>query len=312
MIRTIILSAFLALTNCHLAQSSDIQTSNGLEDDVTFEEVLAEFQDLNSRLEQIAYALKSSNQDLCPKTIRDTGLIPHLISDYPDDIRPVAQLLLAASNRLSIRTIRQGSPADQAGLRPKDNIIKLGNQYLPSGPTVMPLFEAFIQRQSGAFALTYERDGQRYEASLATEKICGYPVNVFFSDHINGHTDGQEIWITSGLMRSVKSDVNLALIIAHEMAHAIAGHQDLIPTKALELEADAMALVMLERAGYDSDAVIEYWQFAPRPHAKRSFAGTHPSMGERLNNFRKTLRDIRELQQQGRPLDFDVMSPNLE
>jgi predicted Zn-dependent protease len=131
-------------------------------------------------------------------------------------------------------------------------------------------------------------------------------VNVFYSERINGHTDGREVWITSQLMRTVADDVNLALVVAHEMAHAIAGHNMEVPTKALELEADRMALIMLSRGGYDIGRAVDYWQHAPHPHDPgQSVSKTHPSMGERFNNFRRVQREIETRLARGETLTFD-------
>lgn len=297
----LVLGVLFALSSCMDANPKTLESG------VTFEEVLAEYEALNARLETIAYRLQSTNVDLCPRTTNDTGILVHLISDYPESIQPVAQILLGASDRLSIRKIRAGSSADQAGLKAKDQILRLGENWLPSGPTVKTLYESYVAQNENTHRLSFKRNTENFDVSIIPEKICGYPVNVFFSENINGHTDGKEVWVTSELMRTVPDDVNLALVVAHEMAHAIADHIKLSPTKNLELQADRMALIMMERAGFDIERAIGYWQHAPHPHgAGNPNSQTHPTMGERLNNFRRSLNDIRNAQKSGRPLNFEI------
>ena len=105
-------------------------------------------------------------------------------------------------------------------------------------------------------------------------------------------------------MKTVPDDVNLALIIAHEMAHAIKGHHR--KEKALELTADRMALVMMTRAGYDIDRAISYWKNAVHPHAEYQTASkTHPSISERYENFRKEQARIKRLKAAGKKLTFN-------
>jgi len=67
-------------------------------------------------------------------------------------------------------------------------------------------------------------EGRDYVARIRSENVCDIPATLIFSEDINGHTDGQQVFITSALMRSVPDDTNLALVIAHEMAHVIADH----------------------------------------------------------------------------------------
>jgi len=88
--------------------------------------------------------------------------------------------------------------------------------------------------------------------------------------------------------------VNLALIIAHEMAHAIEGHQR--KAKGLELKADRMALVMMTRAGYDIDE---------DPHADfQTNSKTHPAIKVRYKNFRTEQARIEKLVAAGKALSF--------
>ena len=147
--------------------------------------------------------------------------------------------------------------------------------------------------------------GQRYATKLRAETACDIPINVIFSNAVNGHTDGEEVFITSELMRTVPDDVNLALIAAHEMSHVIAGHQGQALGQAIELEADRMALVLMENAGYDIDAAISYWQRAVHPHEKHQGGSrSHPSIDARLLNFSTERARIRRQQALGQALTF--------
>jgi len=308
--RSLILAGSLALAGCSGTAASEAPVSHEAdisEAEVSFSDVLAQYQDLNTRLETIAAPLLLANSALCPKTERSLGLTVHTITDYPENLQPVAQHLLGVSNRLSIRTVRTGSPADEAGLKAGDTFIRIAGNYMPRGGTVQRFYAAVteVPFQKDTVSLTVSRGQERIETFVKPETICGYPVNVYFSEEINGHTDGEQVLITSQLMRTVPDNVNLALIIAHEMGHAIAGHVDEDKSKALELKADRMALVLMERAGYDINAAISYWQRANHPHAdfQRS-SKTHPSIAERYENFKTEQARIEKLKAESKPLGF--------
>lgn len=281
-------------------------SDNDVYENVDFQDVLDEFLALNARLESVSHKLRAANVELCPKAIRDVGFSTHMIGDYPANLQPMAQAYLGAGDRISVRAVRAGSPAELAGISSRDQVLRVNAQWIPSGPTSITLFSAMTRRayEKPSVEFLFLRDGERHSAIVSPETLCAYPSNIFFSERVNGHTDGEEIWITSQLMRTVPDDVNLALIVAHEMGHAIAGHADQSPNKALELEADRMALIMLARAGFDIDIAVDHWQTAPRPHGAGQGSSTHPTMGERLNNFRRAQRQIKAKLSRGEALTF--------
>jgi len=301
----------LALAGCTGTATSEAPINEGLvetEDGVLFTDVLAQYQDLNTRLEMIAAPLLLANAELCPKIDRSLGLTVHTVTDYPPDLQPIARRLLGVSEKLSIRTVRDNSPANIAGLKPGDEIIRIAGNYMPHGGTVQRFYAAVTKDsyKKDSIDLVVSRDGKSIDITVRPETICGYPVNVYFSEDMNGHTDGEQILITSELMRNVPDNVNLALIIAHEMGHAIASHMNAPKSKDLELKADRMALILMERAGYDINAAISYWQRANHPHADFQLnSKTHPSIAERYENFKIERTRIRTLQSDDKSLTFD-------
>jgi len=274
--------------------------------EIAFAAILEEHQGYNRRLQNIAAPLLKANVDLCPRTARDIGITVHTLSDYQPNLQPFAEVLLNASDSLSVRTLRKGSPADKSGLKTGDIITAINGAYMPRGLTVQRFFKTAAQRayKDQKAELSIKRGDNRLSLSVIPETICDYPANVFFNEKANGHTDGEQIIITSELMKTVPDDVNLALIIAHEMAHAIEGHQR--QKKALELKADRMALVIMARAGYDIDRAISYWRDAEHPHAEyQKTSNTHPDIAERYNNFRAEQARIKKLKASGQVLNFN-------
>ena len=271
-----------------------------------FAAILEEHQAYNTRLQKVAAPLFKANTELCPRNRRDIGITVHTVSDYQPNLQPFAEVIMGASERLSIRTVRDSSPAAQAGLKTGDVIIGVNGAYLPRGFTVQRFFGLATQNafKDDSAELKIRRGDKRLDIKVNPETLCDYPANVFFNERVNGHTDGEQIIITSELMKTVPDDVNLALIIAHEMAHAIKGHQH--RNKSLELEADRMALMMMARAGYDIDRAISYWRDALHPHAElQETSKTHPSIAERYENFRKEQLRINALIAARKPLSLN-------
>lgn len=278
--------------------------------DTQFADVLAEYQEMNDRLDRVSAPLRLANVDLCPYVFRDPGFSSHALEDYPDRLQSVAEAVMGLSpDGIYVRSVRRNSPADDADIQIGDRVIKLNDQTVPGGRTMKQFYAALSRDAFGGVKtrLTLRTpEGQSYETSLQSETACDYPTSVFYSSDINGHTNGEEVYVTSELMQTVPDDVNLALIVAHEMAHAIAGHIEMVPTQALELEADRMALVMMDNAGYDIDAAIEYWAEATHPHrGLQDVSESHPSITARYENFKKERARIKEIRARNENLGFN-------
>jgi len=265
--------------------------------DPTFEDVLEEYQGFNQRLTRVAAPLRMANRSLCPATIRDPGFTTHKLEDYPRPLRPIAEAMLGVrEDGIYIRSVRPGTSAAQQKLGAGDQIIAV-NENPISTDRLMDTYNRAVLRNGFESVLSKVKirtpEGQEFLARIRPDTACDIPAKVVFSQDINGHTDGQDVLITSALMRAVPDDTNLALVVAHEMAHVIAGHEAQIQSQALELEADRMALVLMMRAGYDIEGAVAYWENAAHPHeGGNSSQSSHPTTRERYENFRRELDRI--------------------
>lgn len=298
--RALFLSFIFVVTAC----ATQTSTARSTQDPVRLSDVLAEYKILNTRLESIAAPLLRANTDLCRRTARDIGITTHTLSDYPEGLQDAARELMSVSDSLSIRSVRLGSPADKAGLKAGDHITTVGPFPLKGQAKTQDNYTLLSQKafENTKSNIEILRGSKLIQFSVTPETICGYPVHVYFNDTLNGHTDGNEVFITSELLRRVPADVNVALIVAHELAHAIAGHIDQTPSKTLELKADRMALILMARAGYDIDQAVSYWKDVPHPYKQST--STHPSTRERYENFLEAKTDIQTKQRIGLALTF--------
>src|SRR5919108_1194103 len=140
------------------------------------------------------------------------------------------------------------------------------------------------------------------------------------ADAVNAWTDGESVWVTRGMMRFVKNDDELAVVVAHEMAHAYRGHIPYVRVKQMleaalglateifapgsgrtavilaeaatkkfgrdqEREADLFGLIWAHHAGFDVSAAKGLWRrmAVEIPESVESgFLSSHPSSAERF------------------------------
>ncbi len=267
--------------------------------DTTFEDVLAEYQALNLRLDRVAASLRISNTSLCPNLIRDPGFSIHRLEDYPQSVQSMAKVMLGIKEGgLFIRSVRPNTSAAEQKLTPGDEIMAV-NEHEISPDKVMTVYNRAVLQNGFESVLSKVRiqtpEGQEYLARIKPTTACDVQAKVIFSETVNGHTDGEDVLITSALMNAVPDDTNLALVIAHEMGHVIAGHAKMPQSQTLELEADRMALVLMARAGYDVNEAVAYWERAAHPHeGGDSNNSSHPTTRARYENFQAELKRIKK------------------
>jgi predicted Zn-dependent protease len=148
--------------------------------------------------------------------------------------------------------------------------------------------------------LKYRRGTAEEEVLVHPLTACAYGVTVLDSEDINAAADGKRIAIDRGLIRFVKTDDELALVMAHELAHDTERHiraksanaamgtvggaaVDVLlalggvntggafakagraagagyASAAFESEADYIGMYYMARAGYDVNGVEDFWR----------------------------------------------------
>ena len=73
--------------------------------------------------------------------------------------------------------------------------------------------------------VTYRRAGTVRNATIDLEATCGYDAVVVIDGALNAYADGSTVVVTSTMMRFA-DDHELAVIVAHELAHNAMGHID--------------------------------------------------------------------------------------
>lgn len=152
-------------------------------------------------------------------------------------------------------------------------------------------------------------------------------------DIVNAWTDGEGVWITRGMTRFLQNDDELAVVLAHEMAHAYRGHMVYLRAKQLlglalgipaaifggqaagelamltvdaatkqfdrdqEREADLYGLIWAHKAGFNIDGAKDVFRrmAIEMPESmERGFLSSHPSSAERFLAMDKIAETLKE------------------
>lgn len=256
------------------------------------------------RVQRIAHRLLSAGTELCGDKVGPlAGLSLFNRHVFPREWHAAAAELYGVGERPQIATVVPGSPAERAGLEPGDVVLRVGDWETPQGKTapaktIDHLREALAGQ--GRVTLQVLRAGVPLAVSLEPVRACSYAVSIDNDDAVNAYADGRNIVINKGMLRFVQNDEELALVLAHELAHNAMGHVDAARKNALvggavgllldiaaaaagvntqgtftdagmragaavysvdfEREADYVGMYILARAGFEIDSAPHFWR----------------------------------------------------
>ena len=166
------------------------------------------------------------------------------------------------------------------------------------------VYDGLRASKHGEPKIVISRDGATSTLSLPREEGChhgviviAYPLTDTFS-----HRNKEEMYVPTGLVAFARTDDELALGVAHQLAHHVL-NTTLNQTAEAEPPADRLALYMAAAAGFEIEAAPGFWDriAADQPEKLLSDVGSaqrrrryHVGMPARAIAIRETLAEIRE------------------
>ena len=248
----------------------------------------------DARVAAVGHALASRNLDKCDHASAPlSGLTLHALSQYHTADRPAVTRLFGMTRWPGVMAVVPGSAADRAGILEDDQIVAVagadmaGDLGRATGRAVVEVANRTIADAlaSGPASLTLLRRGERIEIMLHPVSGCASDIELLSNDAVNAWANGRNVMIGGGLLDRCESDDDLALVIAHEMAHNIidaqarAKRHRAVRGQASETAADALAVKMMITAGYDPAQAI---RSLSRLMQRRGVSFSHPAPTRRI------------------------------
>lgn len=236
----------------------------------------------DGRVARIVYRLATAGRARCPVQAPFIGFVLQHLSQFQPSDRAGMIAALGLDRGPAVIALIPQSPVAVAGLRTGDVLLAIDGVALPRDMDVSVPFDAaraharadaiadlLTQAAVRPFALTVLRDGGTRTLRLAPVAACPAQVDLARSAQHNAYADGRHVFLTTGLVAKVRSDDELAFIVAHEMAHNILGHAAVMRgdtvkhglgkalghsgqvVRGVERAADALGGELMLDAGYD-------------------------------------------------------------
>lgn len=198
------------------------------------------------RLDDVAYPLLKAAVPLCTKGLGTmSGIRFANLHSFKREFHAAARGL-GFTDTLSIVAVTKGSAADRAGVKAGDRILSIGSAGAPVGPNAALEFvkrlsprttarKGDAQLRSEPVRLTMRRGTETSSDTgaasditleIPADTVCLYNALAVKDDVLNAWADGKNVVITSAMLRFTATDDDLAVVVAHEIAHNAMGHID--------------------------------------------------------------------------------------
>lgn len=265
------------------------------------------------RVASVAYRLSLASSALCGNSLSSQhGLVLHSADQYGVADREEADLHFGLGEGVNVMAVVEGSPAAKAGLTADDRLLSVNGKIFISGATASEAgpSRASVQRIQQIIAEAMEKGevtlrvagprGQR-DVRFRADRGCPATVELLPGAGVNAWADGERVVVSAGILRQCRDDHDLALVIAHEMAHNLLGHGQRLSsptstqaglflpsgsgvggTQEAEEEADRLATRLVGAAGYDLSRAESFLTSLSGISPSASGARTHPPLERRL------------------------------
>ena len=238
----------------------------------------------------------------------------------------------------SVAYVHPRLPAASGGLVPGDRVMQVNAKSVTEdgAEEVMLLVRRMTVGRIQPLQLEVMRAGDHLLLTMWAIPACQFSVQLIKNEQVNGVADGRHVGVTTGAMRFLRSDDELAWVLAHEIAHNVLSHVQnarlramlntflgatvgasstappSVPQRSLEAQADYIGSYIMARAGYDLQAIKQVWRRMERVSSQQASSSsgmvvTHPTTAERLAAFEVTLKEIEEKRDRG-----ELLQPMLE
>ena len=299
--------------------------------DLAIRQEVAEF----SRLQALFWPLTLAAAPLCPNRIAGSiGPAPGSLIGIRDANRPALRKLLGMEERLTFTELVEGTPAVKAGIQPGDVLIAVDGQAVPVSRDASKLYVDKLNqaaKRDAPVTFQLERKGTPLTLVVPVQKVCAVAAIPLAVDSVTAFAVGRGVLVTRGMMRFA-DDRELAIVMAHEIAHIALGHthtkkqpdnkpsfdmqartipmppSEPAPKPApqqRELEADAVGLYLMAAAGLPIQDAANLWRRIAANYPatiQSSHLRTHPASPERFIELERTVKELGQVMASGQPL----------
>ena len=141
------------------------------------------------RLDNVAYSILKSNAELCgDKSKLRIGITSVTLEHFDEGWQEIIHKERGIGNHITITAIAEGSPAQDAGLAPGDEILGLNGNSLGVGKKAQKKFSKLFRKYTDSFGfvtLNMSHQGRKQDVDVFPVLHCDYSVHLISSSTVN-------------------------------------------------------------------------------------------------------------------------------
>jgi hypothetical protein len=240
----------------------------------------------DTRLATIADRLATANVALCDRRMPAFGLLLHALTQYREADWPVLRRVFTFAAPISVEGVVDGGTAQQAGVAANDAVVAIGGKALAASSGAakpasgdrdhaLSLIDAAPVDQP--LSMTFVRGGETFQRQLMPRAACRSRFEIIVGQGFDAQADGSNVQLGERFFEGF-SDEEIAVVVAHELAHNILHHRERLDAakvsrgiaaefgrnarliRETEDQADQLSVYLLANAGYDPFAAGRFWR----------------------------------------------------
>lgn len=296
------------------------------------------------RVAGIGWRLATANAALCDRIEAGIGLQLHTLDQFDPGAREAARKHFHFVTAVAVEGVVPGSPADSAGLRADDSLVRVGTVDIAALPGKPGSTDKLVAAQlaiaalpaNGPVAIEAIRSGAPIQVTIQPVRACRSRFELALDGGFGASADGTMVQIGSGFLDDYPDD-QLAAVMAHEFSHNILHHRDRLEARGVdygllagfganvkyfrqtEVQADLLSVYLLANANYPVRATIDFWKrFGPSKAGGILRSRSHPAWRDRVATLEAETAKVEPLSarplvpaliaERDKPLDGDWQS----
>lgn len=241
----------------------------------------------DTRLATIADRLATANVDLCDQRQPALGMLLHSLRQYRESDWPTVKRVFGFRTPVAVEAVIDGGAAQAAGVVANDGVLAVGDQALPTSAadagkpasTDRDRAQSLIEATPAGQPLTisFDRNGEIARRVLTPRAACKSRFEIALGNGYDAQADGAIVQLGEKFFEGM-SDEEIAVVVAHELAHNILHHRARLDAAGIsrglagefgrnarliretEDQADQLSVYLLANAGYDPQAPGRFWR----------------------------------------------------
>jgi len=278
------------------------------------------------QLAEIGWRLATANAALCAELEPGTGIQLHTLDQFDSKDRAAASRHFGFATPVAIEGIVAGSPAQAAGLRPDDSLVRIGSVEIASlagkpetTDRLVAAHEVLVGLPPTApIEVDVLRGGAPIHATIQPIAACRTRFELLLESGFKSSGGGTLVKISARFFEAYP-EAQVAAAVAHEFSHNILKHRDRLIARGVdygmlsgfggnvkyfrqtELQADILSVYLLANAGYDPNAAPAFWRsYGPSEVGGFLRSRSHPAWRDRVATLEAEIAKLRTLS--ARPL----------